>query len=509
MTGNLSKLIRTSLTASLVLGLSFSATADCSDRYSSCSASCESSMTSGFIVGLAGALGRNNSAYQQGQRELLQAQACSERCSAQFNMCTTAEQAHREREEANRIAERQRMEAQQRATQQQAEEQERARAEFEQRKRRANRIVSPPVTAPLAIKDAAPLIQLAQSHLREGNQDAAVQIFKMVIRGSNNQKQVQVARTWLKPIAIEKIVVAGTGKAGDYQRAMAEYQEFAVLSASEQAQLQAMAPIGVQAEVSARDYLRKNPNGPLREVAAMVVQMGPKIAAAEAEEQKRLKEAIDDQARQQAIRAIPRNGLQWVPTNAGCSVYSFLEAEASDAHWSGSCTDGKGTGQGIFLQLDAGRNVLLRYEGALVNGAMDGPGVMNLSTGFMYQGWRRGSLRDGEGRATFTDGAIYEGEWRNNQPHGKGVMTWINGERYSGEYANGKRHGQGTYSWANGHRYQGSWVEGSRKGQATYWYGDDGYFVGEMEGTKEVNGTLYGSNGRVQATYVNGQRINQ
>ena len=88
-------------------------------------------------------------------------------------------------------------------------------------------------------------------------------------------------------------------------------------------------------------------------------------------------------------------------------------------------------------------------------------------------------------------------------------MTWINGERYSGEYANGKRHGQGTYSWANGHRYQGSWVEGSRKGQATYWYGDDGYFVGEMEGTKEVNGTLYGSNGRVQATYVNGQRINQ
>ena len=66
-------------------------------------------MTSGFIVGLAGALGRNNSAYQQGQRELLQAQACSERCSAQFNMCTTAEQAQREREEANQIAEQQRL----------------------------------------------------------------------------------------------------------------------------------------------------------------------------------------------------------------------------------------------------------------------------------------------------------------------------------------------------------------------------------------------------------------
>ena len=55
------------------------------------------------------------------------------------------------------------------------------------------------------------------------------------------------------------------------------------------------------------------------------------------------------------------------------------------------------------------------YEGAFVNGAMEGFGNFK---------WR--------------DGKTYEGGFRNNKIHGKGILMFPNGQRMVGEWNNGE-----------------------------------------------------------------------
>lgn len=281
----------------LALGLALLAptfaSAQCSAAMESCSASCDSAMTSGFIVGMAGALGRNSSAYQQGQNQLQQAQACAQRCSAQYDACNQREEAQRQQEESMRRAQQQ-AEAQRRAEQQRADAQrqaqERAQAERQALRQRVNRVISPPVLPPLAIKDAAPLLAQAQEHEKDGNPAAAAAIYKMVVQGGSQPRHQQAARAALRAQALDEFTYIGTREPGAYARTLAEYGALGVFPPVEQAQIAAMEPTSEQAEDAARDYLRKNPKGALRGVAEAVAQAAPQLRARETEEKRRLVE---------------------------------------------------------------------------------------------------------------------------------------------------------------------------------------------------------------------------
>ena len=80
------RLLKLALALALMATLGFLSAqpvlANCDAAQESCSSSCGSLATSGFIVGMAGALQHNNNAYQTGQRNMQNAQACYSRCQA-------------------------------------------------------------------------------------------------------------------------------------------------------------------------------------------------------------------------------------------------------------------------------------------------------------------------------------------------------------------------------------------------------------------------------------------
>lgn len=114
--------------------------ANCDAAQESCSSSCGSLATSGFIVGMAGALQQNNNAYQTGQRNMQNAQACYSRCQAQFQACSRQEEEARQRTGAQNRAQQQQLETQR----QQRQRQQLAQAEREALRQRVNQVVSPP-----------------------------------------------------------------------------------------------------------------------------------------------------------------------------------------------------------------------------------------------------------------------------------------------------------------------------------------------------------------------------
>ena len=362
---------RMALALGLALLAAQPALANCSAANESCTSSCNGSLTSGFIVGLAGALGRNNQAYQEGQRQLQQAEACAQRCSAQYDACYQQEQAQRQQEEAARRAQQQRADAQQRAEQQRAQAQLRAQAEREALKRRVNRVISPPVTPPLAIKDAAPLLQQAQAHDKEGNPFAAAHIYKMVIQSSTQPKHLQVARAALRRHALDELIHMGTREPGAYARILGEYEPLGVFNTAEQLHLENMAPHNTYAEDSARDYLSRNAKGTLRGVAESVANAAPELRAREVEEKQRTQHAKlqeEEKERLERIRTVPPGKSRWVAVKGGCQINDTLAPGTFDITWTGGCKDGFAEGIGVYQHLNSQNDVLYNYEGELVRG---------------------------------------------------------------------------------------------------------------------------------------------
>ncbi len=86
----------------------------------------------------------------------------------------------------------------------------------------------------------------------------------------------------------------------------------------------------------------------------------------------------------------------------------------------------------------------------------------------------------------------YEGDWVQGARQGRGVRDYTSGERYDGDFAGGARHGHGRYSFANGDVYSGEWVDDRRTGHGTYIYANGDVFVGNfIKDRKEGRGTLF------------------
>ena len=54
----------------------------------------------------------------------------------------------------------------------------------------------------------------------------------------------------------------------------------------------------------------------------------------------------------------------------------------------------------------------------------------------------------------------YEGEIIYGEPNGPGIYTWSDGNKYVGGYKDGNKSGQGTYTYSNGTKYVGGFKHG-------------------------------------------------
>jgi hypothetical protein len=109
---------------------------------------------------------------------------------------------------------------------------------------------------------------------------------------------------------------------------------------------------------------------------------------------------------------------QVILTKQGWKIASDHQQADYEATWSGDIGDGFPNGQGILQAFQNGK-LVLKYEGNMLNGTMNGKGVI-----------------------ISADGGRYEGDWINNRKNGKGIMTFADGSRYEGEFVHDKMNGK-------------------------------------------------------------------
>lgn len=176
-----------------------------------------------------------------------------------------------------------------------------------------------------------------------------------------------------------------------------------------------------------------------------------------------------------------RFGPDWsIVENQLCQVWNRGEPENYEpVTWSGSCVDGKVSGEGQLTGRAASTEEW-HFEGSMHFGKAHGLGVFVTADGSRYEGAFRDDDFHGYGTYTWADGRRYEGEWRNNIQHGHGVFSWTDGSHYEGEFRDGARTGYGTYVWADGNRYDGMNRDGLLHGHGVLIWTDGSRYEGEF-----------------------------
>ena len=147
-------------------------------------------------------------------------------------------------------------------------------------------------------------------------------------------------------------------------------------------------------------------------------------------------------------------GPDWsIAENQPCQVWNYGNREYEPLLWSGSCVEGRASGEGRLV-FRGGEGM---YEGGMLGGKLHGHGVLSWSDGFRY-----------------------EGELREGKQHGIGILTRASGESYDGGWREGKPHGHGAYLAAGGETYKGAWRDGCFSDQhgRRAWLGSDAVACG-------------------------------
>lgn len=161
--------------------------------------------------------------------------------------------------------------------------------------------------------------------------------------------------------ALDELTHMGTREPGAYARILAEYEPLAVFTSTEQIQIAAMAPDSESAEGAARDYLRKNSKGALRELADAIAKAAPELRSREKEEKQRTalqKLRGENQGRLERIRTVPAGEMRWVRAPGGCLINDAISRGTLDISWSGECKDGYADGNGVYQHLGPQGTVL-------------------------------------------------------------------------------------------------------------------------------------------------------
>jgi len=112
--------------------------------------------------------------------------------------------------------------------------------------------------------------------------------------------------------------------------------------------------------------------------------------------------------------------------------------------------------------------------------------------------------------ATLPDGGNYSGEMVNGKLQGKGVLRWSNHSIYTGSFENGLAHGRGRYVYADGSVYEGQFSKGMLSGFGKLTDSTDGFYEGEFKDDQITgNGrwitTAFEYQGELEASQFNGQ----
>ncbi len=129
----------------------------------------------------------------------------------------------------------------------------------------------------------------------------------------------------------------------------------------------------------------------------------------------------------------------WIDIEGSCSDITYVETQLTDGF----------------------------YRGYAVNGIPNGKGIMQYTSGDVYEGDFIGGEEFGSGKITFVNGDVYEGPFISGKQHGKGKITSAVGDVYEGDFINGKKHGSGKITYARGGIFEGEWDHGEGKGRLT------------------------------------------
>ena len=108
------------------------------------------------------------------------------------------------------------------------------------------------------------------------------------------------------------------------------------------------------------------------------------------------------------------------------------------------------------------------YEGDLVEGLMEGSGIIKFADGSWYEGQFKNDKYEGKGKISFKNGGSYEGEFNNNLMNGKGKYIYPDGKFYEGNFQNGLKHGFGKITWNENKYFEGYWINNKQHGEGKY-----------------------------------------
>ena len=91
---------------------------------------------------------------------------------------------------------------------------------------------------------------------------------------------------------------------------------------------------------------------------------------------------------------------------------------------------------------------------------------------------------------TLPDGGHYEGALVDGLLQGEGALVWPNGDRYDGHFAGGQMQGQGKLTFHNGDLYQGEFRLGEFHGEGHYQLSDGRVWLGRFSAGELVDGEL-------------------
>jgi len=123
---------------------------------------------------------------------------------------------------------------------------------------------------------------------------------------------------------------------------------------------------------------------------------------------------------------------------SGCKVWKPAMLPSERVAWSGACTDGYASGNGIARWSSDGK-LLLAYEGTFKGGLLQGRGAMVASGGDRYEGDYKDGKRDGQGIYISSAGERYEGGFIDNKKHGFATVTDTNGGKTEVSFRDGQQ----------------------------------------------------------------------
>lgn len=150
-------------------------------------------------------------------------------------------------------------------------------------------------------------------------------------------------------------------------------------------------------------------------------------------------------------------------SHPGCQFFSMQRRDVTtDVAWSGTCEDGRATGEGVLS--DASGN---HAEGRFAAGRRDGVWKWRLADGVTMETTYADGLANGPTKMTFPVGRQVQGYFEDNMRVGTWERRSNEGYIETGPYVENKRHGAWTITWPDGYEAVVPYIEGKVDGDVT------------------------------------------